>query len=39
MACVNMARKSTLAAFKVGVADNLGGPGYYVDEREAQLSR
>jgi 5,5'-dehydrodivanillate O-demethylase len=28
-------RKSTLAAFKVGVAENLGGPGYYVDEREA----
>jgi len=31
-------RKSTLAAFKVGVAGNLGGPGYYVDEREAQRS-
>ena len=28
-------RKSTLAAFKVGVT-NLGGPGYYIDERETQ---
>ena len=32
-------RKSTLAAFKVGVGANLGGPGYYVDDREAARSR
>jgi len=30
---INIDRRSTLAAFKVGVAnENLGGVGYYVDE-------
>ncbi|HZT06444.1 MAG TPA: Rieske 2Fe-2S domain-containing protein [Chloroflexota bacterium] len=29
---ITIDRKSTLAAFKVGVTENLGGPGYYVDE-------
>ncbi len=32
---IGIDRKSTLAAFKVGVAENLGGPGYYVDERSS----
>jgi hypothetical protein len=33
-------RKSTLAAFKVGVSEqDLGGVGYFFDEREAERSR
>jgi hypothetical protein len=32
-------RKSTLAAFKVGISENLGGPGYCVDERELACSQ
>jgi hypothetical protein len=36
---ISIDRKSTLAAFKAGVTENLGGPGYYVDEREAERNR
>ena len=32
-------RKSTLDAFKVGVTENLGGPGYFFDERELERSQ
>ncbi len=32
-------RRSTLDAFKVGVTENLGGPGYFFDERELERSQ
>jgi 5,5'-dehydrodivanillate O-demethylase len=36
---ISIDRRSTLAAFKVGVTENLGGPGYYVEDRESEPSR
>jgi 5,5'-dehydrodivanillate O-demethylase len=36
---ISIDRRSTLAPFRVGVTENLGGLGYYVDEREAARSR
>jgi hypothetical protein len=35
---ISIDRRSTLAAFKVGVTGNLGGPGYYVEERKSEGS-
>jgi len=36
---ITIDRKSTLAAFKVGVSENLGGPGYYVEDPQPETSR
>ena len=36
---ISIDRRSTLAAFRVGVTENLGGPGYYVEEPVSARSR